>query len=213
MNATCCPLCQSTAVVYYWQDNKRSYYTCQQCHLVFVSPNDYLNPDEEKAVYDMHENSPDDVAYRRFLGRLFEPLQALLSKPSIGLDFGCGPGPTLSVMFEEQGHSMALYDCFYANNPAVLEGGYDFITATEVVEHLHQPGAVLNRLWRQIQQPGYLGLMTKLVRSQQRFSDWHYKNDPSHVCFFAPQTMQWLAQQWQARLTVVADDAFIFCKE
>ena len=42
-------------------------------------------------------------------------------------------------MFEEMGHTVALYDYFYANDPFVLHHLYDFITATEVVEHLHNP--------------------------------------------------------------------------
>ncbi|MGB2360319.1 MAG: methyltransferase, partial [Porticoccaceae bacterium] len=58
----------------------------------------------EKAIYDQHQNSPDDLQYRRFLSRLTEPLLERLGPCSRGLDFGCGPGPTLSVMMAEQGH-------------------------------------------------------------------------------------------------------------
>ena len=31
--------------------------------------------EEEKRRYDLHENSPDDAHYRRFLSRLLEPLE------------------------------------------------------------------------------------------------------------------------------------------
>ena len=66
-----------------------------------------------------------------------------LEAQSYGLDFGCGPGPTLSLMLEGQGHQLALFDIYYADNPLLLQGSYDFITGTEVVEphttHTHTP--------------------------------------------------------------------------
>ena len=141
------PLCQETASDEFYHDKRRNYFICQQCYLVFVPFIHYLSEAEEKAAYDHHQNSPTDPAYRQFLSRLFDPLQDRLDPNSHGLDFGSGPGPTLSVMFEEVGHHVTLYDHFYAHHPATLEQTYDFITATEVVEHLHQPGTILTKLW------------------------------------------------------------------
>ena len=152
-----CPLCASTKTSLFHVDRHRAYFVCDACTLVFVPPTFFLSPAEEKAEYDLHENSPDDAGYRRFLSRTCEPVVARLSPASEGLDFGCGPGPTLSVMFEEAGHTVALYDPFYANDPSVFERQYDFITATEVVEHLHRPRAELDRLWSSLQPGGVLG--------------------------------------------------------
>ena len=42
--------------------------------------------------------------------------------------------------------------------------------------------------------------MTKLVRNQEAFAKWHYKNDLTHVCFFSRATFEWLSDQWQADL-------------
>lgn len=42
-------------------------------------------------------------------------------------------------MLEEAGHNMALYDIYYHPDTAVLEKQYDFMTATEVIEHLYHP--------------------------------------------------------------------------
>ncbi|BBI49363.1 hypothetical protein HORIV_17840 [Vreelandella olivaria] len=86
-------------------------------------------------------------------------------------------------MFAEQGHPMAIYDLFYAPDASVLTQIYDFITATEVVEHLAQPGKVLTQLAAQIAPGGYLGLMTKRVTSPQAFARWHYISDPTHISF------------------------------
>jgi len=119
----------------YCRDRRRDYYRCPVCCLVFVPPWQFLSAEEEKKRYDLHRNSPEDPGYRRFLSRMFIPLQQWLATGSDGLDFGSGPEPMLSRMFEEAGHSMTLFDHFYEHAPAALERPYDFITATEVVEH------------------------------------------------------------------------------
>ena len=158
-----CPLCRAADVSRISQDRSRDYYFCRTCHLVFVPSLQFLSAEDEKARYDLHQNSPDDQRYRKFLSRLFIPMQERLAPGSSGLDFGSGPGPTLSVMFEENGHSMAIYDHFYAMEPSVLEKQYDFITATEVLEHLQNPRMELDRLWTLLKPGGILGVMTQLV--------------------------------------------------
>ena len=207
-----CRLCNSFGKTRFFQDRQRSYFRCQTCHLVFVLPAQFLPADAEKAEYDLHQNSPHDERYRQFLSRLFNPVQARLASASHGLDFGSGPGPTLSVMFEEAGHTVAIYDRFYAVDPAVLTQQYDFITASEVVEHLHQPGQTLDRLWGCLRPGGILGIMTKLVVDEQAFARWHYRNDLTHVCFFSRSTFRWLADRWQAELSFVGDDVILLVK-
>jgi len=208
-----CPLCKTENAEPFFEDNRRSYFRCRECELTFVPPSQHLSAAAEKAEYDLHQNFPDDPGYRQFLSRIFEPMQARLAPNSHGLDFGSGPGPTLSVMFEEAGHTVALYDVFYAKNPPVFEQQYDFITATEVVEHLHQPQQELDRLWSCLRPGGPLGIMTKLALNRDAFSRWHYKNDLTHICFFSKQTFQWLAHRWQAEVTFVAKDVILFLKQ
>ena len=192
----CCPLCQATSVEEYWSDAKRDYYQCNLCQLVFVASWQHLSREQEKAHYDLHQNSPNDYRYRQFLSRLVDPLMVGLEAEAKGLDFGSGPGPTLSVMLEEAGFSVNIYDIYYANNTLVLQLEYSFITATEVVEHLSQPGEVLESLWSKIKPGGYLGLMTKLVTDKDAFSRWHYKNDQTHICFFSRETFDYLCEKW-----------------
>ncbi len=206
-----CPLCQTANGRPFDQDS-RAYFRCPVCALVFVLPHQFLSPQEEKSVYDLHQNSADDPGYRRFLGRLFTPVSQRLPPHSHGLDFGSGPGPTLAAMFEEAGHSIEIYDPFYAPEIKRLQQQYDFIVATEVAEHLHQPGPELDRLWSCLKPNGLLGIMTKRVINRDAFSRWHYKRDPTHVCFFSIETFQWLADHWQATLTVPATDVVIFTK-
>jgi hypothetical protein len=177
-----------------------------------VTPDQFLAPEHERAEYDLHRNSPGDAGYRRFLSRTYGPMQARLAPRSRGLDFGSGPGPTLSVMFAESGHQMSIYDRFYADDSAVFQRTYDFITATEVVEHLHHPQAELDRLWCCLRPGGLLAIMTKLVIDLQAFSNWHYKNDLTHVCFYSEATFDWLALRWHAEWVRVDKDVVIFTK-
>lgn len=207
-----CPLCRAEAVEEYYRDQRRSFLICRCCQLIFVPSTQHLSEIDEKTAYDHHQNSPTDPAYRRFLSRLFLPLKDRLAPNSHGLDFGSGPGPTLSIMLEEVGHTVTLYDHFYAKNSMALQQPYDFITATEVIEHLHDPATILPTLWNLLKPGGHLGFMTKLVRDQAAFATWHYKNDLTHVCFFSRETFDWLANQWQADLKFFHSDVMIFHK-
>ena len=213
MDACRCPLCHAEAITKsYHRDRIRDYYCCRNCRLVFVPPHQYLSPQNEKSQYDLHQNSPHDRGYRQFLNRLFLPMNKKLSPGSQGLDFGSGPGPTLSVMFQEAGHSMSVYDHFYAHDRSVFQQQYDFITATEVVEHLHYPHRELQHLWDHLKPGGLLGIMTKLAPSRDNFSVWHYKNDPTHVCFYSDVTFRWLAVQWKSSVAFEDQDVMIFRK-
>lgn len=207
-----CPLCQSDDSLLFCRDSRREYRRCEICQLVFVPAAFFLSAEEEKAEYDLHENAVDDAGYRRFLSRLAEPLMARLSPAASGLDFGCGPGPALAALMREAGFNVALYDIFYCANSDVLNRHYDFITATEVVEHLHQPGQVIRQLWSCLYPGGQLAMMTKLVHSAEAFSRWHYKNDPTHVVFFSRETFAWLAATLGARLEFFGDDVIFLAK-
>ncbi|WP_404377068.1 class I SAM-dependent methyltransferase [Vreelandella aquamarina] len=207
-----CPLCHTQEPALYHQDRRRDYYQCATCALVFVPSEQHLSAVDEKNEYDRHQNSPQDKGYRRFLGRLFTPLVAKLAPGAQGLDFGCGPGPTLSVMFTEAGFDMDEYDIFYAPVAAHLARQYDFITATEVVEHLAAPGKVLKQRVAQLHHGGYLGLMTKRVTSQAAFARWHYINDPTHVCFFSVATFRWWAADQGLTVEFPGNDVVIFRK-
>jgi 2-polyprenyl-3-methyl-5-hydroxy-6-metoxy-1,4-benzoquinol methylase len=181
---------------------------------VFVPPEWYLSREAELAQYQLHRNDVADVGYRQFLSRLMLPLIAKLTPGACGLDFGCGPGPALAHMLRESGFEVALYDSFFAPDASVLEArSYAFICATEVVEHLHHPGRELERLWSLLQPGGYLGIMTKLVSDKTAFANWHYKNDPTHVCFFSRDTWRWWALEHDASLDIIGADVILLQRD
>ncbi|MEP5567234.1 MAG: class I SAM-dependent methyltransferase [Halioglobus sp.] len=207
-----CPLCGAEQVHPFHRDSRREFLRCEGCALVFVAPSYYLTPAEEKAEYDLHQNDIFDEGYRAFLSRLAVPLLERLPTGARGLDFGCGPGPALATMLTEAGCQMQLYDLFFHSEKGPLEKNYQFITATEVVEHLHDPGVELARLWELLEPGGYLGVMTKLVRDAEAFAGWHYKNDPTHVCFFSEQTWRWWSRLKGAELERFGADVMLLRK-
>ncbi len=206
-----CPLCNGKSD-YYHEDKFRRYFQCGHCALVFIEPAAILSPSEEKARYELHQNSPVDQGYRNFLSRLVQPLKNRIPTGSFGLDYGSGPGPTLSVMLEEMGYNMTVYDPFYAADESVLDSQYDFVTATEVVEHMVNPMAGLKRMWNCVRPGGTLGLMTKLVIDQKAFASWHYITDETHICFFSRETLDWVGEKLHSRPEFIDKDVIFFTK-
>ena len=217
MNTQCdqphCPLCGSDEVNSFHKDKKRIYLRCLYCELVFVPKRYWLSTEDERATYDLHENDAQDQGYRQFLARLSRPLVQKLDSNQKGLDFGCGPGPTLSALLEEHGQLVDLYDPFYYNDPSVFHNHYDFITATEVVEHLHDPKREFAALFKMLKRGGWLGIMTKLVTDEHAFRQWHYIRDMTHICFYSRRTFEYLAQRFNASLNVVAKDVILLYRK
>lgn len=200
MDEFSCPLCLTPNAPFYSNDKLRSFFRCSKCDLTFASPKSWLSPSEEKKRYDFHQNSPEDTRYREFLNRLCTPMCELLPPYQKGLDFGCGPGPTLDKLFVENGHTMDIYDLFYFNHPHVFNNTYDFIVASEVIEHVFNPKDELNRLWQMIKPGGLFGIMTMFVPEDTDFKTWHYKNDDTHICFYSTRTFEYLKRTWNATL-------------
>jgi len=207
-----CPLCGSENIDSFFEDKKRIYLRCSPCNLVFVPNRYWLSADDERATYDLHENDVQDQGYRRFLSRLITPLLEKLDPNQKGLDFGCGPGPALSGMLEECGHRVDRYDPFYYNHLSVFHENYDFICATEVVEHLRDPHKDFSALFKMLKTGGWMGIMTKLVIDKRAFSQWHYIRDMTHICFYSRSTFEYLAQRFNAALYFAANDVIFLNK-
>lgn len=191
-----CPLCGSAATLPFARAHGRRYWECRSCGLVHLAPELRLGPAEERRRYDQHQNRPDDPAYRAFLDRLATPLTERLEPGAQGLDYGSGPGPTLSVMLEERGFPMTIYDPFYAPDREALTRRYDFVTCTETAEHFFDPAAELALLARLLRPGAWLGLMTEVLEPDQDFESWHYARDATHACFYRARTLEWIARRF-----------------
>jgi hypothetical protein len=194
-----CPLCEGDALLPL-PVPPQMYFHCQRCDLRFLSPSERLNAQHEKERYAAHNNDVDDLGYQRFLEPLFREIKARVSPNSIGLDFGAGPGPALARMFEISGHSMSLYDPFFwPDRGALVNQTYDFVTASEVVEHFYSPHQEFRRLYQLLKPGAWLGIMTLLFNqhSATDFANWYYRRDPSHVAFFSRNSFEWIQREYE----------------
>lgn len=192
---TLCPLCMTS------HDNRivsgadhRTYYLCSQCSLIFADSCHLLPPEEEKQHYATHENHIDNAGYVSFLNQLLEPLLPYLRSDMRGLDYGSGPGPTLSQLVKHHGMDCDDYDPFFTNTP--LNPPYDFILATECFEHFHRPADEMKRITEWLKSGGLLGVMTEHWTTLEQFHHWYYTKDPTHVCFYHANTLDYLCRQY-----------------
>lgn len=200
----------------------RHYWKCENCDYVFLDDSQLPSPAEERAVYDLHENSPEDAAYVAFLSQLVDPLKkhlkaSLSDKEKLhGLDFGCGPGPTIAAMFADEFWKTRItvqnYDPIFFPKPTPWEQSFDFIASTEVFEHLHHPADTIEKLWNILKPGGLLAVMSSLRREEVDFASWHYRRDPTHVGFFSEQTVHWLEEQFNAELLHISRNTFLLQK-
>lgn len=147
------------------------------------------------------------------MGRLANPLlQILGAASSEGLDFGCGPHPVLAALFERNGHKVKSYDPIFFPQASFLESRYDFITCSEAAEHFHEPLKEFQLLDRLIKPQGHLAVMTQMKKSWDGFFDWYYPRDPTHVVFYSPRTMRWLAHYFDWELRFFPENTVIFQK-
>jgi 2-polyprenyl-3-methyl-5-hydroxy-6-metoxy-1,4-benzoquinol methylase len=154
----------------------------------------------------------DSYHYRKFLSRLAEPLKEVLQPGDRGLDFGCGQGPALAAMMNEAGFPTQVYDPIYFPDEAPLNACYDFITCTEVVEHLHEPRPAFEQLDTLLAPGGILAVMTRWLTEDASFANWRYRRDPTHVCFYRIETLEWLAEAFGWLLQFPARNVTFFRK-
>ncbi len=207
-----CPLCGTGGAAAFARVGGDRYHRCDRCALVFLDPAAHLDAARERARYETHENDAADPGYRAFLDRLAVPLAARLDLGARGLDYGSGPGPTLSVMLGERGFPTAVYDPFFAPDEEVLRATYDFVTCTETAEHFFEPAVEFERFDALLRPGGWLGLMTGLFTEDIDFETWWYVRDPTHVAFYAPETLRWIAGRFAWDLETPADNVALFRK-
>lgn len=171
------------------------YHRCRHCAATFIDTASLPSPEAERKRYEQHRNDPEDPGYRRFLYRTAGPLLDRLWPGCRGLDFGCGPSSAMGRIMEANGHFMHVYDPFFEPDETVLERTYDFITCTEVVEHFHYPKAEFERLGGLLNPGGYLAVMTCFQTDDEKFANWHYRRDFTHVVFYREETFGVIARQ------------------
>jgi len=190
-----CPLCfnKGSFTVVNGPDS-RTYRECNKCRLIFTETRHLPLAKIEKKRYLTHNNGIQYKGYVDFLNQAIEPALPLMHKDMHGLDFGCGPTPTLSVILEQQGYACDNYDPFFF--PDLPEKLYDFIFATECFEHFFFPAKEMQGIKRLLKPGGILIVMTETWKSAEAFASWYYAKDSTHVSFFHSHTFGYIAEKY-----------------
>ncbi len=196
-----CLVCNSNDTKIYTIIGSKKYWECLFCFAVFLDSSHFLSRSDEYAHYCTHQNEIYDPEYRKFLSKLSMPLKRKLTYHKVGLDYGCGPGPALAAMLEEDGYQMQKYDPFFFPNKKIFSKKFDFITCSETVEHFYNPNFEFIMFDRILKPKGIIAIMTNFLNKDLRFENWYYRQDPTHVVFYSTTTFNIIARQrgWEVQ--------------
>lgn len=210
MESPRCKICKSGTDIVHDAQYGIDYYACPACEFLFMDDAHLLSQDEERDQYAKHENTPDNEGYVRMFREFLDVVTPHHPSIQSALDFGCGPGPVLAGLLEEQGFDVDVYDPFFAPNGNYHRKKFDLITATEVFEHLVEPIKTFSHLADRLNPGGILALMTLFHPNDSvTFQDWWYRRDPTHIAFYRPGTFELMAEQ--SDLKCVYHDAKRIC--
>ncbi len=175
----------------------RAYWKCETCGFIEVENAQHLSVEDETQFYLQHENNIEDPRYRAYAQPIVEEALTRWNDGGIGscaLDYGCGPGPIVASLLRERGIQADFFDPVFFPH-GILNASYDLIVACEVVEHFRQPALEFARIFKLLKPGAWFVLQTERLDSVERFDDWYYRRDPTHIAFYSEQTFRHLALQ------------------
>jgi hypothetical protein len=207
-----CPLCCQTDSERFMASNRKIYHRCAFCSLIYIDPSHLVDQSAEKRIYSLHQNSIEHTGYVNFLNRAILPSLKYINPSDVGLDYGCGPKPTLSRILRNQGITCYDYDPIFKFSDSW--DIYDFIFATECFEHFHRPDRDIGKILLKLKSKGLLIVMTQLYSDMKLFPSWYYIQDPTHVSFYHLDTFDFIKNNWGLSLLYTdRSRVMIFCKE
>ncbi len=201
-----CPLCNHTGSYFY----KTEFYKCPQCFGIYRNNINYISEAEEKAHYECHNNDVNDVNYQKFVYPIIDYVVNNFSNHQKGLDFGCGTGSVVIKLLRDKHYTITGYDPFFMPDVTVLNGCYDYIVSSEVIEHFHRPYKEFENLKSMLLPKGSLVCMTHLYHSNINFENWYYKNDPTHVFIYQAKTVEWIAKTFRFKRCEIHERLIVF---
>lgn len=196
-----CPLCSSLLI----RKMDSIYYKCDTCFALVKDKQHYLSASEEKARYETHNNDVNDARYQKFTSPITNFVLENYSKEHKGLDFGSGTGPVISKMLQDKNYNISQYDPFFAPDTEPLTSTYDYVVGCEVFEHFHNPRKELEKLSNLLNKNGRLLIMTFFYNNQIDFTNWVYRNDPTHVFIYRKETIEYIAAEMKFEIECLTD--------
>ena len=211
-----CKVCDETVAHFFYADH-RSFYKCPTCSLIFTK--DYPPKDKENGHYQTQWEETQPEFWEKQVDVLLQMTQNYFQPQNI-LDFGAGSGH-LTRELQRRGYAVTPLEPMV--NGYLKDQDYphtfDLIIALEVVEHLHD-------LWSEFQEidkvlsPGGIFLCSTALSNPfieqndavQKFSEWWYKDDFTHVNFFCNATLARLGERMNWDVDIYANKAFVMIK-
>lgn len=209
-----CEFCPTIVMSAFFQsDVGEIYFQCPSCFFIHKDKKSFLKPDEENSRYEDHENDVNDPRYINFLKPLIDQMEIALGtkiQSRVGLDFGCGKAAPLEHVFAQKGYAMEKFDPHFF--PEIPLQKFDFILASEVVEHFKDPKKDFSFMDSLLKKGGLLGLMSSWWTPQIDFKSWYYRRDPTHVSFYSDKTLAQIAMLFNYEIKFLSVNTCILQK-
>jgi SAM-dependent methyltransferase len=174
------------------------YGICEGCRSLLLPEPTWL----ERAYTTEFSPDPDSGELQRtlFVHRVLRRFRhhGLLPGRFRSLDFGCGKAALVRLLLD-QGHDAWGQDAYpraaYAEERVSAEwpaGGFDLVTAIEVIEHTLDPVATLSELRSRLAPRGLLVLTTELFDERLHGPDWIYlaPEHGQHITIFSAEGLR-----------------------
>ncbi|MEK9627480.1 MAG: class I SAM-dependent methyltransferase [Nitrospinota bacterium] len=133
------------------------------------------------------------------------------------LDFGAGSGELTRRL---EGMSYRMTSLEPMNNGYLKDQNYPFkfdaVIALEVIEHLPNVWEELEEIEKVLKPDGIIMFSTFLTNpfidsdnAVEKFMEWWYKDDPTHISFFCNQTLSVMAEKRNYTIEIFGDKAFV----
>ena len=206
-----CPLCGSTGQLFF-SNEKHRFFSCDHCRGIFRTPEQILNPEQEKHRYLLHQNHLEDKGYLNFVSPILEAVRSEYESNAVGLDFGCGHTPVISEVLKNENYKVDLYDPVFYPQSSFDGKTYDFVVCCEVMEHFQNPKKEFDLLAELLKPSGNLICMTSLHSEEIDFESWYYKNDPTHVFLYRKETLAYITRNWDFSHLKIEEPLVVFSK-
>jgi len=171
------------------QQMKNIYFHCKNCDFIFSSKLPTI--EQEQKQYSHHNNSLNNGGYVEMFENFIDAaISPYANTEKQVLDYGSGPEPVLSTLLKKRDFNVQIYDPLYAKDETFKDKKFSTIVSTEVFEHFHTPYETIKELIEILEDGGILSFQTMFhPEDNEKFLNWWYRRDPTHVCFFSHKTL------------------------
>jgi len=196
-----CKLCRDSPVEIFFSDPPRTYLHCKNCELIFTTADSYLTLAQERERYEMHDNTVTNNGYVRFLDTVAKMVIECTPPEGSVLDFGSGKNAVLETIISRQCNEVQCesYDPQFDRLINFSEKKYDTIVLCEVIEHIRDLQGELECISSILKANGKVIIRTQKYSSLEKFANWWYRQDTTHINFFNDLSLSFAASLLKRR--------------